>query len=130
MARITEGMKIALHNLAVLTQHTLEDRPDVPPTRDELCLMKNTTKKDLKLLENVGLIKGETIIVKERVNQENTATRTVGRVCYRFTPIGEKFLQQIGIALPVAPPPKDPGVSAEQPTATEQAAPESVGVTE
>lgn len=76
-----ESLVTALRALYVTQKVTEQDRPEIPPTRDELQL-HGVTKAQLKKLEAKGLCKSEVIVVRE-------GSRVCGRPTYTLTSTGD-----------------------------------------
>lgn len=80
-----------------LSQVTATERPEVPPTRDELLLV-GATKKGLKELTRLGLVRDDLVNVVETLTNGNT--RKVGRVAYKLTALGQETVNQLGFKAP------------------------------
>jgi hypothetical protein len=97
--KLSEKGKLALHKLYGIGEVIAKNRPDVPPTRDELASL-GVTKQELKDLEALGLIKSRTMIVTQTFRNLNKTT--TGRPVYTITSLGKEVCAQLGFI-----PPKD-----------------------
>ena len=84
-----------LYKLFLMTYHTKDERPDIPPTREELANL-GVDKKTLKFFETKGWCKTEVLAL-----QEGKISR--GRVVYILTPDGYSVCKEIGFVEPKVP---------------------------
>ena len=99
--KLTSDCKISLHKIHQISGVITKQRPDVPPTRDELEHL-GVTKRDLKDLEYLGLIKNRTMIVTQTNGNGRTTT---GRVVYTITTLGREVCAQLGFISESEPEP-------------------------
>lgn len=88
---------MALHKLYQLGEIIAKNRPDVPPTRDELANL-GVTKQELKDLERLSLVKSQLMIVDQA--GKNMQKTTTGRVVYVLTRLGKEVCAQLGFTQP------------------------------
>lgn len=98
-AIIPKALKTFRGYLKLLAE-TYEIRPDVPPTRDEICTITGSSKKEIRELVSLGIIREQMVILREN------GCRTVGRISYELTELGAQAAEQMGLEVP-KPKPKE-----------------------
>lgn len=77
-----------------LNERVKKERPDVPPTRDEILSLSKTQKLDLKELVRLGYLYSKTLLVKEKTKN---GEQTNGRNCYYLTTQGLELAHHLGL---------------------------------
>jgi hypothetical protein len=76
---------------------TYDERPTIPPTREEILMASKGDKKDLKDLEKIGLLKSQLVILNEN---HPGGSSTKGRNIFFLTTLGEEFATHMGLEVP------------------------------
>jgi hypothetical protein len=95
MKKLSESGKKTFVAFVHLLGITYEERPDVPPTREEILMASRGEKKDIKALESLGLIQGNLLSIRE-----GKGGTVVSRNCYSITKLGEEFAAAIQLTVP------------------------------
>jgi hypothetical protein len=107
-----DKLKPALQKAYQLSTLVASQRPDIPPTREEVGHL-GVTKKDLKELERYGLL--QTFHMNVTENLRNGFSTTTGRVVFKMTAVGHEVCDQLGFK-PWKVPAQEPVLGAQKPT--------------
>ena len=94
---MNDKTKKSLRVLFILNKQTEADRPDIPPTKQELEIAK-VGKKELRSLESIGACKSFIINVNSGASKSST-----GRMVYQMTSLGYELCKQLGFKAPRMP---------------------------
>jgi hypothetical protein len=100
--KLTENDKSTLQKLYHFAEMVSKQRPDVPPTRDELANL-GASKQDLKNLERLELVQSRTMVLDQ--HYRNGSKVTSGRVVYALTDVGREVCTQLGFRTLTEPKP-------------------------